>query len=969
MREFIGDGHRRTLDELRSRIAIIAAGDTELPRVMILEGPSGIGKSRVVRELYRCLRADLDSEGYWPDLAESFRGDLRGGDPLPGRKNIGPQLTGFTWPAGALPGFGWWQLQCEQMTRGDAIDVVAQARPELEAHLVPVALAWQRASSIQQKLKARKEETLRDARAALAEGGLEAASQALASIGIWIPGLGLATTWALRAAHATRDRMMHMKELRNETELGGRTERQRRSVSADLAEMITGVAHPDVPGVVVIEDLHLMDRSLGELLNYLAVPRRGQPVVAVAMAWPESRGAGAYAEWTSQALESGRAEIIPMPYLQTEDLVVMVNKFAPNTPLAVAEQAVQSFPTPLMLEATIGSDVVLRAIGRAGGALPAAVLTSMPRSVEGVYEKRFHALPNDVQKGLAIAAGALPDRGFAKVWPFIRDVVADAAHRCPDMPPPALILDGIEWATENQAWLVPTGIAESFREPLQARIAYEHLADQTFIGLSALTDLQESIFKVLVERIDYARGGGYLLEASDSTSILCSWLLELTPETMVNAQQALLSAAFFIGSDLAAAYQYGAAVDIVEPHMKAASHEHPDLLIIRLNLASWLREAGRVQGATNALGQILTEQQDILGPDHPLTMTIRHNLAYCLKASGHIQQATEIFRQILTDRQRVQGPDHPATLTTRVHLARCMAETGFVQEAVDIFQQVLTDQQRILGADHLDTLHTVVQLARWRWPLSGTKETGDALQQVLNARLRILGPDHPDSLTTRSDLGAFLVEAGYVEEAIDTLQQVLADRQRILGPNHPDTLTTRHNLAYCFHEAGRLQEAINTLHQILADKQPILGTDHPDTLITSHNLACSLRKAGFIQEAIDIFQQVLMKQERSLGSDHPHTLTCRANLARCVGEAGRVQEAIDTLRWVLERKQIIMGANDPSALTTRRTLAIMLDRGGHTREASITLQQVLAEQLKILGAEHPDTQKTLAALKRLPDEP
>ena len=155
MKEFLGDGHHGVLSLLLERVGTVAAGDRDVPRVVILEGASGTGKTRVVRELYRTLRTTRDHKGYWPELAESGSSDAPARDPLPGRKCTGPSAREFTWPAGALPGFGWWQFNCERMQGGSALDIVSQARPEIEAHLIPLSLAWSKIASARQMAAAK----------------------------------------------------------------------------------------------------------------------------------------------------------------------------------------------------------------------------------------------------------------------------------------------------------------------------------------------------------------------------------------------------------------------------------------------------------------------------------------------------------------------------------------------------------------------------------------------------------------------------------------------------------------------------------------------------------------------------------------------------------------------------------------------------------------------------------------------
>ena len=91
--ELLGDGHRRVLKDLVSLLSSLQTGDTQSPRVVVLEGASGSGKSRIVRELYRRLRAGEPSPGYWPELPEEWSVTKAGVDPIPNRKRLGPRST------------------------------------------------------------------------------------------------------------------------------------------------------------------------------------------------------------------------------------------------------------------------------------------------------------------------------------------------------------------------------------------------------------------------------------------------------------------------------------------------------------------------------------------------------------------------------------------------------------------------------------------------------------------------------------------------------------------------------------------------------------------------------------------------------------------------------------------------------------------------------------------------------------
>jgi hypothetical protein len=74
----LGDGHAQLVRDLRTRLNRLVAGDVSVPRVVVLEGASGTGKSRVIRELYRRLQSTQPEPEYWPPLPEHEPGPLAG---------------------------------------------------------------------------------------------------------------------------------------------------------------------------------------------------------------------------------------------------------------------------------------------------------------------------------------------------------------------------------------------------------------------------------------------------------------------------------------------------------------------------------------------------------------------------------------------------------------------------------------------------------------------------------------------------------------------------------------------------------------------------------------------------------------------------------------------------------------------------------------------------------------------------
>ncbi len=299
----VGAGHVRIVEQLLEVLAQLQSGDRDTPRLVLLRGPSGVGKSRVVRELYQRLRDAQPDPSYWPPLTEAGLTTGAGVDPLATRKLLAPPAENFVWPAGALPAFSWWAFNCDRMPHGDAVDVIAQASPELRAHLVAVALGWREAAGWGAKIHGTREQLVERGREALAEGGLEAAQQLL---GVAIPGFGLAAKWTGKSIAAARKRQEDAELLDSDVRVGERADAERTTAAQSVAELLVRVSHPALPAIVVVEDIHLMGAELAELLNRLAEPRPDKPVLVVGTVWPEGEDNPVYASWRGAAERTGR---------------------------------------------------------------------------------------------------------------------------------------------------------------------------------------------------------------------------------------------------------------------------------------------------------------------------------------------------------------------------------------------------------------------------------------------------------------------------------------------------------------------------------------------------------------------------------------------------------------------------------------------------------------------------------------
>lgn len=517
----LGAEHRRLVDEITGQVHARKHGF----RVVVIEGASGVGKSRVVREVYGALVNRQGSPGYWPPLLLPPR------DPVAARKRIGPGRDPFVWPAHALPEFLWWDLTCEEGSDKNPHDAVWEFAPFLQRHLLPSALAQARERGLVATMA-------HDLRASLqpifAEGvnetALEVAQRFLAPLDIAIPGLGWFANRFMDGSRWLKGRRDARLQLAAQGPLGIAGGAIGQETARQIGEMTDGF----LPGVIAFEDIHLMGDDVADLLRTLQATDAG--VTVIATAWPEGRARPDYSRWLEHAQDAGVARVVTLDPPPGAEMALLVKRSAPNTSTADATTIATLLPNPLTLLLLLSLRKTQRRIEQTGGVLLVEEdLLKEPPKVADLYRDRLEELPEPVSNALAFAAGCLPHGSHVEVDRFIAQVIAQAAGQAgllgPHISPEEDLVASLHAAQDHFQWCVePDPGVAAFREAPLQRAARTHLTD-SLITCGEWDRLCEEVIKVLRDYVDDKRGSGYLLPLDDPLALTaCIWLLMMTEQ-------------------------------------------------------------------------------------------------------------------------------------------------------------------------------------------------------------------------------------------------------------------------------------------------------------------------------------------------------------------------------------------------------------------------------------------------------
>jgi hypothetical protein len=523
MSELVGRHYRALVNKLERRLEDIVAG-LDVPRLLILEAPSGSGKSKIIRELYEQLRlhASFRSETpegdcYWPSLEADVYVEDGINSGFQQRKQLGPDHLDFRRPAHATPGFMWQAIRCDVLAgkaNGSLIEMLA---PQVRAHAPFLAHAIHKNKNTRERSQSALKaifsldewEKLRDASTGEAILKIFEHLQILQGVPFVAWGIDRGIE-AYRLARANRARERMVAE-------GGTLEADLNAAETMYKALMAGV-HRLIPLVVVVEDIHLIDDEVAALVAALAVPIKNRPVLIIGTAWPESANRDAYAALLASfenqgAAPSSSVEVISIegkkpefPRLSPLEKASFVSAYAPRTPRDRAIEVASMFENPFAIKLSMSSQYVQKNIHNQSLNLSKKDLARLPKTVEEIYRARWKELSAPVREALVSAAATFPASELAsgELHFFMRDILIEAISAWKSLPRDKqsaesaldLALDPLHWLSQVDSDSVQD---LQFKEWILQRVVYDELGE-TWTS-AEIRDFRSKCISVLQEKI------------------------------------------------------------------------------------------------------------------------------------------------------------------------------------------------------------------------------------------------------------------------------------------------------------------------------------------------------------------------------------------------------------------------------------------------------------------------------------
>ena len=921
MPELLGD-HEAIAHDLFNRVKSLSEGTYDGPTVVLLRGASGVGKTAIIQRLYELLRLDGAQNGkdgfgqYWPEL---FPADHHA-DPLSGRALLSPELESFVWKEDTLPTFGWWSFNCENLRNNQKLDVVAAGQEQMATHLAPLSLAWwdssgalERTGKVLSQVVTR---VRKDLQADAFDSLLEASVDAL-SLGVPLP--ATLSSWLADTLRWFGKRRKDSKNLHRDVDMGEQHLQSKKDAGVELAEAIRSLTAKGLPGIVVVEDMHLMGPNLASLLATLAVPDQNRPVLIVGTAWPEGTADGDFQQWHLDMLDQpdsqSRILDVDIPSLRDLSLINLLLRYAPETSADVAAQVVEKLNTPLFLLLWVTDPNVAREIKYSGNKILLTDEFKLPNSVEQVVESRWNALPEDVRNALTSAVAGNPsDPTLDILNRFVPTVIAEVTEEIYDSVQENA-LEAINKARNPIGWCQGSTDVASFTDPLLTRHVRKSLQSLPALKAHAQGLAQQACIQWLDGQRDH-------LDLPNSTQVdaVVDWYLDFAEEG-----PPLTTAAVYVYAARRnmRAYEFSEAIECFNSALRVLGSDvsERDQIFVRRQIAECHYAMSEFKDAEAILLEVLPEQIEMDGESHPDTLALKLLQAKLLLRSGDPLEAAPVLIDVtamLGDYYSDRTVPEVVVGTIYIPTVLLKAEVAFENlrndEAIGFYDEALAIMSQIYGEDSLDAL--MLQVKRLRAVYAMDVSSTEAFEQGKTMLAKIQeasGADSPYAVEAEANVLRWGCQTGMIKD----VEQKFRDLDTRI-PQARSYATLRAEIYYAAGDVagfeGRMADAKRWFLACLSVADQQHGVYDPLNLHVRHQLGVVLFNLQQFEEARNVLEGLTENARVAVGGDGRATVEAELLLSQVYAHQGRLELAISRLQ---RTKQELAESADPSLRLTR----------------------------------------------------
>jgi eukaryotic-like serine/threonine-protein kinase len=192
---------------------------------------------------------------------------------------------------------------------------------------------------------------------------------------------------------------------------------------------------------------------------------------------------------------------------------------------------------------------------------------------------------------------------------------------------------------------------------------------------------------------------------------------------------------------------------------------HPDAAVCLSELASTVRDLGKLEEAEALAVEALAMWKQLRGPEHRDVIIATQRVAGIVAERGRPREAEMLFRQAFAASRDALGEGHPLTLSAHEDLATFLQEQGRLDEATALRESNLAAALRAFGENHVYVARAWAALGSLHAVAGDYVRAEEGLRRALDVRRKVHPAGNWRIAEAETALGAFLTDRGRHAEA------------------------------------------------------------------------------------------------------------------------------------------------------------------------------------------------------------
>jgi tetratricopeptide (TPR) repeat protein/class 3 adenylate cyclase len=249
------------------------------------------------------------------------------------------------------------------------------------------------------------------------------------------------------------------------------------------------------------------------------------------------------------------------------------------------------------------------------------------------------------------------------------------------------------------------------------------------------------------------------------------------------------------------------------------------------------------------------------------------NIGTTYLEEGHYDQAKENYEKALSINKKIHGEEHSETALTYSDISMIHWMKGENDTAIDYLKKAENILLKVVGEDHLFLGIIYTNYGKVYWSKGDAEKSIDYSKKALQIRENILGKNHLDTVFPYNNIGMVYWTLGEYEKAFEYLNKTLEILFEVMGRNHIHTAIVYGNVAMLLDTLGDYDKAMENLNKSYAIFKSQLGEEHPFIALAHSNMGRVYASKEEFDKAIDHLKRAVMmrkafEDKNSIGYDY-----------------------------------------------------------------------------------------------------